>query len=521
VRAPDLTQASPTEINDSEGASQLIPPFLLLTAVQTRNVEARAIAAGLSGKAMMEAAGAAVAAFIIRTIAPRPTTVLCGPGNNGGDGFVAARLLKDAGWPVRIGLSGDRGALTGDAALMASLYDGEVEALTPAILAGAGLIIDAIFGTGLARPVSGDLKAVIEAANASPAPVIAVDIPSGVDADSGAVLGAAIEAAATITFIARKPGHLLFPGRAYCGQVHVAEIGVADAHVAPIRPSVFENHPALFAAQWPLLTFASHKYSRGAVAVVSGPRLRTGAARLAAVAALRSGAGAVTLLSPADAANENAAQLTAVMLKECEDATAVSQALSDPRFTAAVIGPGAGVGEPTRDKTAAILRSRAGAVLDADALTSFAEGPDALFALLREDDVLTPHAGEFARLFPEEAALPGGRIAIARAAAIRARAVIVLKGADTIVAAPDGRLAINANAPFDLATAGSGDVLAGIIAGRRATGMPGFESALAGVFLHGACGQISGPGLIADDLIASLPRAISVLLSQRQNGERL
>lgn len=500
--------------------SQLIPPFILLSAAETRAVEARAIAAGLSGKAMMEAAGAAAAAFIIQTISQRPAAVLCGPGNNGGDGFVIARKLKEAGFTVRVGLLGERGALKGDAALMASLYDGAVEPMAPDALVGAGVIVDALFGTGLARPVEGAAKAMIEAANAHAAPSIAIDIPSGVSADTGAVLGAAIEAAATITFITRKPGHVLFPGRALSGRVHVADIGVGAEHVFAFNPSCFENHPALFAGQWRRLAWDTHKYGRGHAAVVSGPRLKTGAARLAATAALRAGAGLVTMLSSRDAADENAAHLTAVMIREADEAAAISDALADPRFTAALIGPGAGVSDETRAKVLAILNSGAGAVLDADALTSFAGDPAALFAKLRSDDVLTPHAGEFARIFPNEAATPGGRVALARAAAARANAVVVLKGADTVIAAPDGRCAINANAPFDLATAGSGDVLAGAIAGRRATGMKGFESALSGVFLHGACGQIAGPGLIADDLVAALPRAIGALLSPKTQADQ-
>ena len=228
-------------------------------------------------------------------------------------------------------------------------------------------------------------------------------------------------------------------------------------------------------------------------------------------AALRAGAGLVTVLSPASAADENAAHLTSVMIREADGAAAIAAALADPRFTVALIGPGAGVGAETRASVLGILASTAGAVLDADALTSFANDSDALFEKLRPDDVLTPHAGEFARLFPQEAAMPGGRIGVVRAAARRAGAVVVLKGADTVIAAPDGRCAINANAPFDLATAGSGDVLAGVIAGRRASGMKGFESALSGVFLHGAAGQVAGPGLIAEDLLAALPKVIAAL----------
>jgi ADP-dependent NAD(P)H-hydrate dehydratase / NAD(P)H-hydrate epimerase len=467
---------------------------------------------------MMEAAGSAAASFIIRTIPPRPAAVLCGPGNNGGDGFVVARMLKDAGWPVRVGLLGDRAALRGDAALMASLFDGAVETASPEMLGGAGVIVDALFGTGLARPVDGAARAVIEAANAHPAPAVAIDIPSGVDADTGAVLGAAVHAAATVTFITKKPGHLLFPGRALSGAVEVADIGFDPALVAEIAPRMVENHPALFAAHWRPLTWDTHKYGRGHAAVVSGPRLKTGAARLAATAALRAGAGLVTVLSPKDAADENAAHLTSVMIREADAGADVAAILSDPRFTAAVIGPGAGVGAATREKVLAILQSKAAAILDADALTSFESAPDQLFEKLRPGDALTPHAGEFARLFPAEAAIPG-RAAAAKDAAARANCVVVLKGADTIIAEPGGRCAINANAPFDLATAGSGDVLAGVIAGRRATGMPGFEAACAGVFLHGACGQLAGRGLIAEDLAEMLPQVLGAVLAQPATGD--
>ncbi len=459
----------------------------------------------------MEAAGSAAASFIIRTMEVRPAAVLCGPGNNGGDGFVVARKLKEGGWPVRVGLLGARDALKGDAALMASLFDGEIEDLTPAVLDGAGVIVDALFGTGLARSLDGAARVIVEAANAHPAPAIAIDIPSGVDADTGAVLGAAIDAIASVTFITKKPGHLLFPGRALSGVVHVADIGIDAQHVAAQRPTIFENDPALFAAQWPRLDWRTHKYARGAAAVISGPRLRTGAARLAATAALRAGAGLVTVLSPSEAADENAAHLTSVMIREADDATAVAAILSDPRFTAALIGPGAGVGDMTRAKTQAILATRAAAILDADTLTSFEEEADALFAKLRRDDVLTPHWGEFARLFPTEAVAATGRLRAASSAAVRANAVIVLKGADSIIAAPDGRCVINTNAPFDLATAGSGDVLAGIITGIRAAGMPGFEAASAGVYIHGICGSLAGRGLIADDLAAAIPAALARL----------
>ncbi|MGD9799353.1 MAG: NAD(P)H-hydrate dehydratase, partial [Parvularculaceae bacterium] len=489
----------------------MIPPFILLSAAETKSVEADAIKGGHSGAAMMEAAGAAAASFIIRIIPKRPVAVLCGPGNNGGDGFVVARKLKEEGWTVRLGLVGDRNYLKGDAALMAGLYDGDVEALSPSLLEGAGLIVDAIFGTGLARAIESPEREIIEAANAHAAPKIAIDIPSGVDADTGAVLGVAVQANATVTFIARKPGHLLFPGRALSGAVQLADIGVRDELVAALAPRLFENHPALWAGRWRRPGFTTHKYDRGHAAIISGPRLKTGAARLAAMSALRAGAGLVTMLSPADACDENAAHLTAVMLREAQGAAAIAEALADKRFTAALIGPGAGVGPGTKDCVLTILNSSAGAILDADALTSFEGDAASLLAALRPDDVMTPHAGEFARLFPALKDKP--RLEAARAAAAQAKAVIVLKGADTIIAAPDGRAIINSNAPFDLATAGAGDVLAGVIAGMRAQGMPGFEAAAAGAWLHGAAAQRIGPGLIAEDLPNALPQVMRALFA--------
>ena len=497
---------------------------VLLSAAQMRAVENAAMARGLAGAALMEAAGRGVAEVALKTWPPGalkgPAVVLCGPGNNGGDGFVAARLLSAAGWPVRVGLMGEKSALKGDARLMADLYEGEIAPLSPAILDGAGVIVDALFGTGLARPIEGAAAAVVDAANAHPAPSLAVDIPSGVDADTGAVLGRAIAAVRTVTFHCRKPGHLLFPGRALCGAVDVADIGIDAEDMGAVRPDAFENHPRLWAAALPRPSPTGHKYHRGAVYSVSGPPSRTGAARLAARGALRIGAGLVTVLSPREALPENAAHLTAIMLAGADDGRAVGQYLQDrdKYRKACVIGPAAGVGEATREKTLAALASRAGVVLDADALTSFADDRETLFAALRPDDVLTPHEGEFARLFPD-IDMTAGKLAAACGAAKRAGAVVVLKGPDAAIAPPEGAAAVNVNAPPDLATAGSGDVLAGFIAGLMAQGMGGFAAACAGTWFHGACGQAAGPGLIAEDLPEAVPAVLrSLYAPPRERG---
>lgn len=499
-----------------------MPPLALLGAAETRAAESAAIAGGLSGAAMMEAAGAAASSIIIRTMGGGPAAVLCGPGNNGGDGFVVARKLTEAGWRVRVGLLGERSGLKGDARLMADLFEGEIESLSPDILNGAAVIVDALFGTGLSRALEGAAREAVLAANAHAAPKIAIDIPSGVSADTGEILGVSIKAAATVTFISKKPGHVLFPGRALCGRIEVADIGVRDEWVAAARPAAFENHPALWAASWRRPNFDTHKYDRGHAAVISGGRLRTGASRLAAISALRAGAGLVTVLSPKDACPENAAQLTAVMIREADGAKEIGEILSDRRFSSAVIGPGAGVSEETRRKVFAVLAANAAAILDADALSSFQGRAAELFARLRPDDVLTPHAGEFARLFPALENAP--RMSAARAAAREAGCIVVMKGADTIIARPDGRAIVNANAPFDLSTAGSGDVLTGLVAGMKAQGLPGFEAAAAGVWLHGAAGQVAGPGLIAEDLPAALPHVLRALFAPPQksgpaNGE--
>lgn len=489
--------------------------FEVLSAEQMKAVEQAAISGGVASAALMETAGAKVAEIVMRAWTKRPVAVVCGPGNNGGDGFVAARILKEADWPVFVLLLGDRAALKGDAKLMADLFDGDITPFEANGLTDAGLIIDAVFGTGLTRAVEGASRAAIDAMNAHAAPVLSVDIPSGVSADAGAMLGAAVQAARTVTFHAKKPAHLLFPGRALSGAVDVVDIGIAGE----ARGNIAENHPAVWGATFMRPTWQMHKYHRGQVMVISGGPLNTGAARLAANAALRIGAGLVTMLAPRAAAMVHAAQLTSVMLRAIETNDELVEPLKEAERSrlCMVLGPAGGVGEVMREKVVTVLNSKAGAVLDADALTSFADNPTELFAALRLDDVLTPHTGEFARLF-DEASPEQGKLAAARAASAKAGCVVVLKGPDTVIAAPDGRAIINVNAPPDLATAGAGDVLAGFIAGLKAQGMPGFEAASAGVWFHGACGQAAGPGLIAEDLPGVTPIVLKQLLSPPQQN---
>jgi NAD(P)H-hydrate epimerase len=485
----------------------------LLTPQQMAEADRLTIAGGIAGAVLMEKAGRAVADAVARRFSPRPVAVLCGPGNNGGDGFVAARILAERGWRVRLALFGETAALHGDAAAAAARWDGAVETLSPAVLDDAGLAVDAIFGAGLARPVEGMARAVIEALDCHGIPVVAVDVPSGVDGGTGEVRGAAARAAVTVTFFRKKPGHLLLPGRVHCGETVLAQIGIADRVLEKIAPDLVKNGPAWWLADLPRPRRDSHKYSRGH-ALVAGGAVMTGAARLGAGAAARLGAGLVTLAAPVAVFPVYAAALTGIIVQPVGGVDDFRNLLEDERRNAVLIGPGAGVGDDTRDKTLAILAAGKRAVLDADALTSFAGDPKTLFDAIRSPVVITPHEGEFARLFETG----GGKLERARRAAQKSGAVIVLKGADTVIAAPDGRAAVNANAAPDLATAGSGDVLAGMVLGLLAQHMDPFAAAAAAVWLHGAAGGRIGAGLVAEDLVESLPRVLRNLARGTEGG---
>lgn len=495
----------------------LAPMIELLTPDEMSACDRLAIASGVPGIALMEKAGRAVADAVARHPLGTRVLVVAGPGNNGGDGFVAARILSERGYPVRLMLLGDPTALKGDAAEAAKRWKGSVEEADPGAVAGAGVIVDALFGAGLNRAVDGEPRALIEAMNASGATIIAVDLPSGINGASGAVMGIAVKANESVTFFRRKPGHLLLPGRLHAGKVRVADIGIADSVLDRVKPNTFANSLALWGTQIPIPKLDGHKYARGHAVVVSGGLSSTGAARLAARGALRAGAGLVTLASPRDALAVNAAASTAVMVRPIDGAQELHGLLADRRLNSVVLGPGLGVGEGTRDLVLAALDGDRAVVLDADALTSFEDDPAALFAqTAQRPAVLTPHQGEFARLFKRVAqgAENESKMTMARAAAKACGAVVLLKGADTVIAAPDSRTAICENAPAWLATAGSGDVLAGVIAGLLAQGMPRFEAACAGAWLHGEAGNEAGPGLISEDLPEALPRVFRRLFEE-------
>ncbi|MTV12730.1 MULTISPECIES: NAD(P)H-hydrate dehydratase [Bradyrhizobium] len=483
----------------------------VLTTTEMERADRLTIAAGTPGFALMMSAGQAVAEAAMDLVEKGPIVVVAGRGNNGGDGFVAAAELAARGREVSVILLCERDSLQGDAALAAKGWKYPVLPFNPQALGKPALIIDALFGAGLNRPVKSDPLEMIAAINANGTPVLAVDLPSGINGTTGAVMGAAVQATETVTFFRKKPAHLLLPGRMYCGRVRVADIGIAAQVLDEIKPLTAENLPEAWRWSFPVPRIDGHKYARGHAVVVSGDLASTGAARLAARAALRAGAGLVTLASPRDALAVNAAALTAVMVRAVDNPIQFAELLGDKRLNACVIGPGAGVSARTRDFVHTALSAQRHLVLDADALTSFAGAPDRLFEAIRASDgqqvVLTPHEGEFPRLFSDISNKHPGRSKLerVRAAAERSGAVVLLKGADTVIASPDGRATVAANAPPWLATAGAGDVLAGIIAGFLAQGVAAFEAASIGVWMHGESASEAGPGLIAEDLTEVLP----------------
>jgi hydroxyethylthiazole kinase-like uncharacterized protein yjeF len=472
----------PDLINRLAGRAELLDPQ------EMGRADALSPGLGVPGPILMENAGRAVMRAIKTRIQPRRTLVLAGPGNNGGDGYVVARLLAQEGWPVTLAALAPPRAGS-DAAIAASRWRGPMVPFTPAEAARAALVIDAVFGAGLAR----DLDALVADTLRAARRVVAIDVPSGVDGATGAMRGYAPQADATVTFFRLKPGHLLLPGRSLCGHLHLADIGLPAATLAQVRPRCFANVPELWTLPQP--RDDGHKYSRGHVTVIGGAAM-TGAARLTAEGARRAGAGLVTIAATArgDVYRNGAPGL---LVSEA----GVESLLADPRRNVWVCGPGLGI-EAARATLPALLRAGRRVVVDADALTGFAGDPNAL----RGAAVLTPHAGEFARVF---GAAGSDRVAAARTAAHRTGAVVLLKGADTIVAAPDGRAAINASAPPWLATAGAGDVLAGLIAGLLAQDMPAWDAACAAAYLHGCAAVRAGPALVVEDLLPALAELLA------------
>lgn len=493
----------------------------VLTPAEMGRADTLAISGGpFDGYGLMLNAGRAIHREILaRFPKTGQASVLCGPGNNGGDGYVVARLLAEDGIPVRLYVLAPPRAGT-DAARAAADCPVAAEPLDRFVPGDHGLVVDALFGAGLSKPLDNELSDLASRVAQASIAVVAIDLPSGLSGDSGKPLGASFAADLTVTFFRKKPGHLLYPGRRLCGETVVANIGIPDDVLGTINPATFENGPALWREAQPHHPAETFKYARGAVGVFTGGPSATGAGRLAAMAAARSGAGAVTVLSPPSAMLVNACHLTSIMLRATDNVGDLGSILGEGKTSALVIGPGFGVTDRLRAFVAAILspvhwtsgdRGLKGVVLDADALTAFAGTPGRLFEMIAAVKtggvVITPHEGEFKRLFPALADDPAlSKLDRARQAAVLSRAVVVLKGADTVIASPDGRAAINTNGTQFLATAGSGDVLAGLTGGLLAQGMPGFEAACAAVWLHGESGKLAGSGAIAEDLVDALRR---------------
>jgi NAD(P)H-hydrate epimerase len=481
--------------------------LVLLTCAEMARADTATIAGGIPGRDLMENAGRAVADSVIGQGKPRPVAVLCGPGNNGGDGFVAARHLQVAGWPVRLGLLGARAALKGDAAWASELWKGPVAPLSHDLLDGRPLVIDALFGAGLARPIEGVAGQLIDRMNDEALSVVAVDVPSGLNGDSGEVMGRAPVAELTVTFFRAKPGHYSLEGMRRCGALEVADIGIPCGVLKSIAPRLWLNAPALWRRHRRRLDIGEHKYARGHVTILGGG-MATGAARLAAVAARRAGAGLATIASPRSATGVYQAAEPGNLIVECEDGVAFAQLLEDERRNSMLIGPGSGIGERTQASVLAALGTRRAVVLDADAVTVFAPEPERLFCAIQGPVLLTPHEGEFRRLFPDLSAVPS-KVERARQAARRSGATVLLKGPDTVIASPDGRAVINVHASAALATAGAGDVLAGIASGLMAQNLSPLAAAAAATWVHGECAlQFGRSGLIAEDLLDRIPHAL-------------
>ena len=513
VGRPNRPQSMPARPDSHDLIPRDLMPrdaLALLGCAQMAKADAFAIAGGVSGQVLMEAAGRAVAVAAMERHPRRTAVVLCGPGNNGGDGFVIARHLHRAGWPVRLALFGQIEKLRGDAAWAAGTWKGPIEPWSPALLDDAPLVIDAIFGAGLSRPVEGDIAAAIELVNERKLPVVAVDVPTGLHGDTGEILGGAFQAETTVSFFRAKPGHYSVEGLRRCGRLRIVDIGIPTAALASIGCQTWLNAPALWAHLLLRGDIADHKYARGHLTILAGPHA-TGAARLAALAGRRVGAGLVTIAAFRSTMAAYQAAEPGNLVVEADDAPEFAHLLADERRNAILIGPGSGVSGRTRDSVLSALGARRRVVLDADAITVFVSEADLLFGAISGPTLLTPHEGEFRRLFPD---LGGNadKLERVRRAAVRSGATILLKGPDTVIAEPGGRAVINVHASPALATAGSGDVLAGLIGGLFAQGLTPLAAASAAAWLHGECAlQSGGPGMIAEDLPALLPRVLQSL----------
>lgn len=488
---------------------------VILSVDQMREAERNACSNGISSFDLIASAG--VCAFeVVRELYKKDERILvaCGSGNTGGKGLIAAQLLNSAGYDISVALLGQPEFMTGDARQALDKLDLPLTSLSDTNPAAFTLIVDALLGMGINRPVSGELAQWINQANSCNASIVSIEIPTGISGDSGSVMGTSIKAKYTVTYFRKKIGHILYPGKHHCGNIHVCQIGIEPFVLDTFQPNLFENTQELWSSALPEIGWHSHKYTRGHTVVVAGHSTSTGAARLAARSALRSGAGLVTLACPTSSAHVVAAHVTAEMIRIINSPTEFENMLADNRISAVVLGPGMGVGANTREMVKTALSSNAAIVLDADALTSFehylADLIDAISGA-KNDVILTPHAGELQRLFGKELAprreyievvsIFKSKIELTQAAARLCNATVLFKGPDTVIASSDGSCMINTNAPPWLATAGSGDVLSGTIAGWLSQGVSPFMAAGIGCWMHAEAANLVGPGLIATDIV--------------------
>jgi hydroxyethylthiazole kinase-like uncharacterized protein yjeF len=493
----------------------------ILSTHQMKLAEKAACTGKTNSFTLMQRAGKAVAEEIISRYSKQPVLVLCGTGNNGGDGFIVASTLKKKNWDVTLACAADTHDLQGDASRAADTWRDDIVSFEDLEIPEDGLIVDAVFGTGLSRPVEGQIYETLISLRETECPIIAVDVPSGMNADTGECQDCTPQAEITITFGWKKPGHLLLPGRQAAGEIIVADIGIDPELLPSIGPFMHENSNEL---SWGAEDFDkpiyAHKYHHGHVVVLGG-RTMTGAASLAASAALRMGAGLVTVVAPADTAIIHQLQNPSLIVEPIGELARFKEHIKDPRRNAVLLGCGAGLDNIGALKKIVFDSVQATpqkiCVLDADALSVFEGDTKVLMSVLGDHCILTPHEGEFARLFPD---LKGSKPERAFAAAKRSGAVIVLKGADTVIASPDARLVINSNGSGWLATAGTGDVLAGMIVGLAARGLlDPFDVACAAVWMHGRASELAGVGMISSDLAGHIPAVWAELIDPPEDAE--
>jgi len=479
----------------------------ILSTHQMKLAEQASCKGKITSFVLMQRAGKAVAEGIISKYTKQPVLVLCGLGNNGGDGFIAAATLKKKNWPVTVACAVDIHDLQGDASRAAEAWVGDVISFSDLELPDEGLIIDAVFGTGLSRPVDGQIYKTLISLRETDCPIISIDVPSGTNADTGDCQECTPQAELTITFQWKKPAHLLLPARVASGEVSVVDIGITEDALINIEPFMLENSPAL---SWGETDFEkpiyAHKYHHGH-AVILGGRTMTGAASLAAVAAMRMGAGLVTIVAPAETSIIHQLHNPSLLVEPIGELARFKEHIKDSRRNAVLIGCGAGTENVSALKKVVFdsiqFAPQKICVLDADALSVFSDDPKPLMGALGANCILTPHEGEFSRIFPD---IRGSKTERAFAAAKRSGAIIVLKGADTVIASPDARLVINSNGLGWLATAGTGDVLAGMIVGLAARGLlDPFDIACAAVWMHGRASECAGSGMISSDLERFIP----------------